>query len=201
MTKKTLACFDFDGTITFSDSLLPFIVFSFGWGRTLAGMSLETPAFIRFILGSIGRQETKERILKRFFGNMPYETFCNLGCEFALKKIPSLTKKEALSAIEYHKKEGHRLILISASLETYLLPWANYIGFDDVIASKLFIDRDGRVTGMLQGKNCRAEEKVKRLRELVGPLENYTIIAYGDSKGDKELLAAANHSFYRNFKR
>jgi phosphatidylglycerophosphatase C len=200
MTKKVLACFDFDGTITFSDSLLPFILFSHGLVRTFFNMLPLVPAFVQYVLGVKGRQEVKERVLGRFFGHLHLDDVESLGREFALKKIPHLTKKDALAAVMNHKQQGHRLILISASIETYLAPWAKLHGFDDVLSSRLFVDSLGIVTGKLQGKNCREEEKVRRLQELVGPLDEYEIYAYGDSSGDKELLSIAQHPFYRNFK-
>lgn len=199
MTKQILACFDFDGTVTYSDSLLPFLIFSFGPISTFFHLFLEFPSFFLFLTGSMDRQEVKERVLKRFFGNYPIESVQELGKEYAHKKMPSLLKKEALAKIKNHKDKGHRLILISASIESYLIPWANLAGFDDVIASRLLVNQDGKVTGKLAGRNCRAEEKVRRLKELVGPLENYEIYAYGDSRGDKELLEAAAHPFYRKF--
>jgi len=191
---KKIACFDFDGTITYSDTLLPFILFCFGKSAVFK-FFLEAPILCRFIMGLSSRQATKERILGRFFGGMDVEEFQALGKRFAEEKLASLTKKQALEAIQEHKKNGHRLILISASIETYLIPWAKMVGFDDVLASKLQVP----ITGKLAGKNCRAEEKVRRLEELLGNLKDYEIYAYGDSRGDKELLEVATHPFYRRF--
>ena len=99
MIKKHLACFDFDGTITFSDSLFPFILFSFGAFRTGVGLFLEIPTLIRFLFGSLGRQEVKERLLTQFFANTDLNTMNKLGHDFALEQLPKMTKKEALDAI------------------------------------------------------------------------------------------------------
>lgn len=197
--KPVLACFDFDGTITYSDSLLPFLLFCFGPFKTYSGLALESPALIAYVLGFKSRQEVKEGLLKRFFKGTSLTSVEKLGREYAAQKIPQLVKKEALDAIMDHKAKGHRLILISASIESYLIPWAKNLRFDDIIASKLLISQDGTVTGKLDGKNCRAEEKVQRLKELVGDLNTYEIYAYGDSRGDKELLECAAHPFYRKF--
>jgi glycosyltransferase 2 family protein len=51
----------------------------------------------------------------------------------------------------------------------------------------------------LASPNCKGPEKVRRLEQHLGPLEGLTIEAYGDSKGDRELLCAASISHYRNF--
>jgi phosphatidylglycerophosphatase C len=61
-----------------------------------------------------------------------------------------------------------------------------------VIACSLETDGTGRATGRLIGGNCRGPEKVRRLREWLGA-EPAELWAYGDSAGDDELLAFADH--------
>ena len=76
-------------------------------------------------------------------------------------------------------------------------PWALKTGFDDVIASHLETREDGRITGNLLGENCFGIEKVRRLEALLGPKSGYTLYAYGDSRGDRELLSSADYAYYR----
>ncbi len=89
--------------------------------------------------------------------------------------------------------------LVSASILDYLIPWAEDMGFTDVLATKLEIDAKGIITGNFSGKNCKGDEKVRRLEECVNDLEKHEIYAYGDSRGDKEILAIADHPFYKSF--
>lgn len=91
-------------------------------------------------------------------------------------------------------------MLISASVDTYLVPWAQRVGFDKVATSLLEIDANQCITGRLVGKNCWGPEKVRRLQELVGPKEGYVLYAYGDTRGDRELLQYADHPFYRKMR-
>jgi len=91
------------------------------------------------------------------------------------------------------------VVLASASLELLLEPWARAAGVDDVLATRLEV-RDGRLTGRLAGPNCYGPEKVARLEALVGDLAGVELYAYGDSRGDRELLAAAQHPVYRPFR-
>jgi HAD superfamily phosphoserine phosphatase-like hydrolase len=86
----------------------------------------------------------------------------------------------------------------SAALELLLEPWARAVAIDDVLATRLEV-RSGRVTGRLDGPNCYGPEKVARLRALIGGLDAFDVYAYGDSRGDRELLAAATHPAYRPF--
>jgi phosphoserine phosphatase len=70
--------------------------------------------------------------------------------------------------------------------------------FDACLSSRLSLDAQGCVTGKLLGSNCWGIEKVARLQDwLQRPRNTYTLYAYGDSRGDLELLAAADHPYYR----
>lgn len=197
--KKVIAAFDFDGTISYSDSLLPFLTFTTGRLKTAWYLLLELPWMIGFLLKITSRQKTKEHILKRFFSKMPIEALKKQGELFATEELPKHIRPKALERLHWHLDQQHRCILISASIDTYLAPWAKQVGFDTCITSSLEIDSNNRITGNLQGLNCRGPEKVRRLIELVGQKNNYTLYAYGDSDGDKELLAFADHPFYRYF--
>ena len=139
----------------------------------------------------------KERAITRFFSGMTIDELKSYGAQFAKKRLGVKLKPEAIRRIEWHKKQGHRLILVSASLDVYLVPWATLAGFDDILTSRLEVDKEGKITGKLQGLNCRREEKTRRLEALLGPRESYELYAYGDSRGDRELLAYADHSFFR----
>jgi HAD superfamily hydrolase (TIGR01490 family) len=104
-----------------------------------------------------------------------------------------------MQRLEWHKQHGHRCVVISASLELYVRPWAIKAGFDDVIATHLEAHMEGYVTGKLSGANCFGIEKLRRLEALVGAREGYSLYAYGDSRGDKELLSSADWAYYRQF--
>jgi phosphatidylglycerophosphatase C len=97
---------------------------------------------------------------------------------------------------------GHRTVFVSASLASYLDPLAQSLGVERALCTDVAIDAgegdagdDAVYADRLAGPNCRAEEKLVRLRrwlddEDIGEAE---IWAYGDSRGDRELLAAAHH--------
>jgi phosphoserine phosphatase len=67
-----------------------------------------------------------------------------------------------------------------------------------LIGTKLEV-KDGILTGQLATKNCYGSEKVRRIREIYNIDECEHIYAYGDSRGDKELLDFADESFYQFF--
>jgi phosphatidylglycerophosphatase C len=94
--------------------------------------------------------------------------------------------------VAWHRRSGHELVLVSASLTAYLEPFARHLGLDQVIATQLEVGPDGVLTGRLAGPNVRGAEKAIRLRRWLGedPVE---IWAYGDSAGDREMLQMADH--------
>jgi HAD superfamily hydrolase (TIGR01490 family) len=194
-----VAAFDFDGTITRRDSTLAFCLASVRPWRLAAGVLLRSPWLAGFGLGLVPRQRAKEALLTAFFRGVEEGELRRRAETWAVRELPRLVQPAALARIRWHQARGHRVVLVSASLEVILEPWARTVGIDDVLASRLE-RRDGRLTGRLDGGNCRGQVKVDRLRALVGDLAGVELFAYGDSRGDRELLDAAQHPAYRPFR-
>jgi phosphatidylglycerophosphatase C len=150
-------------------------------------------------LGLINNGIAKERVFVRCFAGMEMQALQQEGERFAALVLPGLLRQEALQCMEWHKQQGHRCVAISASLELYVRPWAEKAGFDDVIATQLETLPDGRISGRLAGANCYGAEKVRRLQALLGTTDGYTLYAYGDSRGDRELLSSADYAYFRQF--
>lgn len=189
-----LAAFDFDGTVTTRDTLVPFLWRAGGVARNLAGWpSLAPLALVRD--QHLRRADAKQRMLRRTMGGRPLDEIQRLGAEYA-EGLPRLYRPSSLERIEWHLGEGHELVLITASLRVYAEPAAERLGFHHVIAVDLEVDDEGRVTGALVGPNVRGPEKAVRLRAHLGQRSGETapeIWAYGDSRGDLDLLAMADH--------
>lgn len=97
----------------------------------------------------------------------------------------------------WHKEQGDRVVLVSASFEEYLGVWARKIGIE-VIATKMEV-QGGKLTGRLATPNCYGAQKVARIRAQIDLTQFDEIYAYGDTRGDKEMLEIAKHKFYRVF--
>lgn len=197
--KPVVAAFDFDGTLTRHDTLLPFLLHVAGISKLSFKFILLFPTLTAYVLGMIRNDKAKEKVLRCFLADMDTDTLQRHGLQFAEQKIPALLRNEAVQRLQWHKQQGHRCVLVSASLEIYLRPWANTMGFDDVLGTRLELLANGRISGNLQGENCFGIEKIKRLNEILGARDSYTLYAYGDSRGDKELLSAADFPFYKTF--
>jgi phosphoserine phosphatase len=99
--------------------------------------------------------------------------------------------------MEWHRAQGHRLVIVSASLDFYLSPVARDLDVDAVLATRLAVGPDGRLTGTYEGRNCRGHEKLVRVRRWIddtgGPGATTPVLwAYGNSAGDRQLLAGAD---------
>lgn len=197
--KPVVAAFDFDGTLTRHDTLFPFLLHVAGPENLFKKIIYLSPVLAGYALGLIRNDIAKIKVLRRFLANMAMTTLQQHAWQFAEQKLPTMLRPEAMQRLEWHKQQGHRCVIVSASLELYLRPWAAKAGFDDTIGSRLEEIDGGRTSGELLGENCFGPEKMRRLEALLGPREAYTLYAYGDSRGDKELLSAADYPFYRSF--
>jgi phosphatidylglycerophosphatase C len=189
-----VAAFDFDGTLIAGDSFLPFLIRLVGrraMGRAFVVAGPELLA--AFARGS--RDATKAAVLARLLTGYPHQRFVDLGQAYAGQLVRQI-RPAMVERVAWHRERGHRLVIVSASLDVYLAPVGRLMGFDRVMATQLEVGDDGRLTGRIQGVNVRRAEKSARLGQWMS--ENlagqaHELWAYGDSVGDRELLAMAHH--------
>jgi len=192
-----LALFDFDGTITTKDSFIEFIRHTHGSSKIILGVAILSPILITYKLKLLPNYIAKEKVLSYFFKGMTEAQFKKVAQNYSLKNIDLILQPKAMQRIAWHKKQNHKIVVVSASIECWLKPWCDKNGLD-LIATKLEI-KNGIVTGKLLTKNCYGIEKVNRVKNSYN-LKNYKYIyAYGDSRGDEELLELADEKHYQIF--
>ncbi len=198
--RGVLAVFDFDGTITRGDTLVPFLRFAAGSARSLVALLRVLPWLVAFLVGWVSRERAKEALLRAFIGGMPMFDLQLRGEAFAGQKLGALTKPEAMERLAWHKARGHHCVLLSASPALYVEPWARRAQFDNVLATRLERDGKGRATGRIEGANCRGEEKLRRLEAAYGELSRFTLFGYGDSPADRHFLERCTQAHYKPFR-
>lgn len=186
-----LAAFDLDGTLTHRDTLIPFLHRAVGRGRTYrALLASSLPLARAAALGGAHRDVAKAAVLRGVLAGAPLDVLTEAAEAFADHVVAQRLRPDVRERVDWHRNEGHELVLVSASPEIYVTPIGRRLGFDTVLATRLEVGADGRLTGRLLGPNCRGPEKVARLREWRS--EGLALAyAYGDSEGDREMLDLA----------
>ena len=192
-----IAFFDFDGTITKKDSLADFIKYAVGDFNYYKGLLYLIPTLLAYKLKIIPNNIAKEKLIAHFFKGWNKIEFQSIANQYSTKKIDEIIRLNALQKIKWHKDHGHTLVIVSASVECWLKGWCEKNNLE-CIATKLEF-MNNKFTGKFSSKNCYGIEKVNRIKEKYN-LKHYEIIyAYGDSKGDKEMLCIADKKYYKYF--
>jgi phosphatidylglycerophosphatase C len=195
----TVAAFDVDETLTVRDCVVPFM-------RSVAG----TGKFMKVMLSGLGstiqsvrrrdRDALKAKFVRGVFQGKNVRDIEALGVQFASKVADGWLRSDVAARMRWHQEQGHVVILVSASLGAYLHPLGDLLEVDAVLCTELE-EVDGILTGKLDGKNCRGEEKVSRVQkwcEGAGIGSQELVYAYGDSSGDVQLLELFAHGTWVN---
>ncbi len=196
--KQNLALFDFDGTISYRDSMIEFLKYLKGTDKLYKIFFLHSHWLILMYLGLIKKYKVKEKIWVKIFGSTKIDEFNQRAKQFALEVLPTFLFQSAINQIKKHKEEGDRVIVVSASAENWLQPWCE-INELELISTVLEV-QNGRLTGHIEGKNCNGLEKVVRIKQQINLNKFDKIYAYGNSKGDIPMLNLATHQFFNHFK-
>ncbi len=193
---RPIAAFDVDGTLTWADSYLLFLRFVAGRFGFAAKMLQLIPIFLAYRLGGVPRSAVKEKTLHLFLAGMTREEYLTRCKAFAQAIYPIIARPDGLARLRAHVGVRDQVALVSASLRDYLAVWAEELGVDHVLGSEVEIV-NGRLTGRLRGNNCWGPGKLAAIQSAFGaaPL----VAAYGDTRGDKEMLAAAQNASFRIF--
>lgn len=192
---KCLALFDFDGTITTKETFSPFLHYAVPfYRRVFIGSMLGT--FIAAYKAGLLRPSYLRKclVMGAFFG--ADETSLNeKGLIFSRIYLSKYVRPLALERIRWHKRRGDTVVLVSASLSTYLSDWAQNIGID-LVCSKLESSK-GVLTGLYQDGDCTGPTKAQRIRDRYNLDSFQSVYAYGDTAEDFDLLSLADKRDFR----
>jgi HAD superfamily hydrolase (TIGR01490 family) len=194
MKKRTIAVFDFDGTLTTKDTLLEFIKFACGRRRFILGFLLYSPILVLMKLHLYPNWKAKQKVFAYFFKGWGYRRFKSLGQSFS-SEIEKIRNESVIKKMENHIHCSDTVYVVSASISEWVRPWCEQMNVSGVMATEIEVDQKGLITGRFLTDNCYGQEKVNRLAEKEPDRESYCLYAYGDSRGDKELLEYADHGF------
>jgi phosphatidylglycerophosphatase C len=186
-----VAAFDFDGTLSTRDNFVPFLCRLAGTPTVTQILATSGVRVASHGRSEWGRDAVKAEVIRRIFTGYDAERLDELGRAFAFDVMRRHLRAETVDRVDWHRTQGHRLVIVSASLGVYVRPIAERMRFDAVLATELEVDPDGTLTGRLEGANVRGAEKARRLDAWLDGEPTY-VWAYGDSSGDRELWARAD---------
>lgn len=189
---RTVAAFDFDGTLTHHDTLVPFLMRVRGRAPVARAIAGASPVLLRTAAGRESRQRAKEALLIRTLRGWWLDELRPVAAEYAREVLEKHLRSDRVARLRWHQSQGHEVVLVSASPELYVGAVGELLGCSATLASRLEVDRRGRLTGRLFGANVRGPEKQRLLRDWLGAGTPARLWAYGDSDGDAEMLAMAD---------
>ena len=195
---KTLALFDFDGTITKKDSLFHFLRFAAGNIRFYVGLLALSPTLFGLKMGLLNAQKAKEKVIYFYLKNKAKNNLQEIARIYTLSMLNSIFRKTALERLAWHKAQGHQIYIVSASAELWLEQWCKN---EDIglIATKLAFEND-KLLKEFASPNCNGIEKMNRIKREIDLTQFDCIFAYGDTKGDIAMLSLAQNTHFQYFK-
>ena len=200
--KKKIYCFDFDGTLTTSDTLLEFIKYAKGRGRFLMVFLMYSPLLVLMKLHLYPNWKAKQQIFAHLFAGIRIEKFDALCRGFA-EESQHLLRPKGITLMHEALVAGAQVFIVSASIDNWVRPFFDIRNLKgvQVLGTQIEVE-DGKLTGRFKSNNCYGKEKVHRIAEVLKSFERseYEIEAFGDSRGDKEMLAFADKGHFKPFR-
>lgn len=188
-----VAFFDFDGTLTTGDTMMPFLKYVVGTPTYYAKLALVSPVLAAYFAKLLRNDIAKQIVLKQYLAGYHIDELFERGRRFGEEVIPTMLRPEGMQRLRWHQEQGHECVLVSASLDVYLNAWAKREGFAEVICTKLEKNTDGYVSGKIQGENCHGKEKARRVLNWRNGRCSIETFAYGDTRGDLPMLTSVDH--------
>jgi HAD superfamily hydrolase (TIGR01490 family) len=161
-TNKPAALFDFDGTLARGDSIGPFMQYVFTrYPRSLIELPKIGFFAIPYGLGIVSKERMKTIVMK-ILNHVPQNKLEDLVQSFHQEIIQPRYFKQGLDRVNWHRNQGHTLVMASASVDTYMPLVQKDLGFDILVCTKT----ESNSSPVISGNNCFGQEKVVRLSQL-----------------------------------
>jgi phosphatidylglycerophosphatase C len=186
--ERPVAIWNLDGTLTRTGTLLPFL-------RRVAGTSAVAGALAVAASRDLPRRSrgdaARALLLQRILGGRPLDQVDPIARGYAARLVAARLRPDSLARWSWHRREGHRLVIASASPGLYVHHLGRQLDADAVICTEMTVV-NGRLTGALRGGNCRGAEKARRVLAHLTEHPATQVWAYADEGTDRPLLALAD---------
>ena len=195
-----IAAFDCDGTLICGDATRRFLLLLRGPVGLVLDFCTLAPQLLAWRLGRCSTAQLKEAVLNRALQAAPL-----WRRQAALRQLPAILvaqlRPQAVARLRLHQQHGHRCLIITASPEPLIAPLACHLGVELIATGCSDLLQVGPSSPLrLTTPNCKGPEKLHRLEGHLGDLPPHEQLeAYGDSRGDRELLQASALPHWRSF--
>lgn len=195
---RKIYTFDFDGTVTNCDSLIAIIRYVSGNTRLVVWILARLHLLLLMKAGLYSNNKLKQQLCRHIFAGMTEDELRSRAETFA-RDNAHIIRPEAMATIKSALAEGSTVCIISASPSIWVRPFFRSCPGIEFLCTEMEAV-NGMITGKFIGSNCYGQEKVNRLLSRHPDRDKYELLAYGDSRGDRELLAFADYSHYKPFR-
>lgn len=137
----------------------------------------------------IRQTEFKENFFN-YLDNMPPDQVKQYAKEFWEQEYPDNFNQELKDRLDKLKKEGVQIFCATGGLELYVAPLFEMYKIDGLFGTRAnYVDN----TYLVDGKACKAEEKIARLNQHFKDKTYRIVEAYSDSK--EEILEQADKAY------
>ena len=193
---KKLYLFDFDGTLTYKDTMFLFLKY-YDSKKYFWSYFKHIPVFILVKLKLMDAELAKKSFIASVLKGEREIKINRKVLAFFEEYYPKIIRESALDFLKNIDKNNTTFYLVSASLDIWVRPFAKKMGMTLIATEAQFVE--GRFTGNFQTKNNNGEEKVKRIKQVIGDQKFDKIIAFGDTSGDKPMLSFAHEGHFQFF--
>ncbi|MGL4597307.1 MAG: HAD-IB family hydrolase [Bacteroidia bacterium] len=186
-----LALFDFDGTLTRRDSMFAFLHKYVGSLRFYSGLIWLAPVLLAFVLRLLAADKAKKIVLRHFLAGKTKTELEQAGHDFCQHQLPEIYRSEVLAKLKSLLEQKETVAVVSASCDVWIKPFCAQHNLV-CICTEFAYNEQNKFVGDFKTLNCNGPEKANRVRATFKLHEFETIIAFGDSSGDEELMQLAH---------
>jgi len=198
VSQPWMALFDLDGTLTWRDTLLPFLL-GFLARRPHRALGIwRLPFALLSYWQDRDHGALKSRVIRMIMGGERRAVIDAWAEAFVDNLKPKRRFRPlALAVVEAHRAAGDRLVLMSASPDLYVPRIGRLLGFERTVCTEIQW-RGDRLDGHLKTANRRGEEKLRCMTWLREQYPALPIIAYGNSASDLDHMRQADRALLVN---
>ncbi|MDR6403746.1 MULTISPECIES: HAD family hydrolase [Chryseobacterium] len=193
---RKLYCFDFDGTITYKDTMFMYLKF-YDPAKFRLQFLKHVPLFVLLKLKLAETEKVKKSFIGSILKGQTQDKIEKKSRQFFDEHYPKIIRENALDFIQNIDRDNIQSLLVTASLDIWAKPFAEAFNMQLVSTKAEF--QNGVFTGNFIGRNCNGKEKLERIKAEISDQKYDKIIAFGDTSGDKPMLKWANEGHYQFF--